>query len=659
MPKVPGAGIRRLLPSLIALALAALVVSPVARADTTSIVPFNGDLTMPAGIVRDNGGSIWVTDALLGVCKVDAVSHRLIQDGAWCGGTHAGPVAAFQLAFDRASSSLFVAEGSSHSSGVWRLKIDPATDVITSGTRIVADPDRVFGLALGNDGGTPVIDYTTKRLNIIHRILNPVTCSPCSSQTDVGSAMTAGPMSLARVGSVLYIADNAMGVTRIPDASAPGQVATPVPGFPGGIATAVAADLVRGRVYAGTTNGPGLADQVGAIKVGADGLPTGSPETYVSGLSTVGALWVDADGTLLVGDAPGPTPDVPGDGRLQSASLVVLGRPVAKITSGPGTFSNGGSASWQVSGPSGSTFECRLDAPNDAAPWTPCGAAPSATVTSASLGAGELSEGSHTFEVRAVSSDPTIGAGPVQKATFIVDRSAPSVFIDTAASDADVTGTDATMRFTSNDPAAAYSCSLDGSAPAPCSDPRTYSGLAPGAHLFTVSARDAAGNTSAAATFSFTVHAPASTQPAPGGSGGDSRSTVPAPTVPATPAPDATWLFTKSLCPISMRLVRPRVHLNKLFAARRIVTEFTVPKGAREAQISLYRTNRRSVGASAKPMALVTLELKADKLQHLSLTLDRRQRARLRSGHYLVGVLLTDGADHYGPSRFSRLTVLR
>ena len=55
----------------------------------------------------------------------------------------------------------------------------------------------------------------------------------------------------------------------------------------------------------------------------------------------------------------------------------------------------------------------------------------------------------------------------------------------------------------------------------------------------------------------------------------------------------------------------------------------------------------------------VTLKLEAGKLQHLSLILNRRQRARLRSGHYLVGVLLTDGADHYGPSRFSRLTVLR
>jgi hypothetical protein len=656
MRMVRAKGPRRLVPSIVAFALGALLAAPAARADTTSVVPFNGDLTMPAGLVRDNAGSIWVTDALLGVCKVDAASHRLVQDGAWCGGTHAGPVAAFQLAFDPASSSLFVAEGSSHSSGVWRLTVNPATDTISAGTKIVADPDRVFGLALGNDGGTPVIDYTTKRLNIIHRILNPATCSPCSSTTDVGSAMTAGPTSLARVGNVLYIAES-VGVTRIADASALGQVATPVPGFPGGIATAVAADLVRGRVYAGTTNGPGLADQVAAMKVGADGLPTGSAETYVSGLSAVGALFADADGSLLVGDAPGPTPDVPGNGRLQSASLVALGRPVAKIVSGPGTFSAGHSASWVVSGPTGSTFECRLDAPNDATPWTACGAAPSATVDSASLGKPTLGEGSHTFEVRAVSPDPTIGVGPVQKAMFIVDTSAPTVFIDNAASDADITGAQITMRFSSSDGTAAFSCSMDGSFPAPCSDPKTYTGVGPGFHVFTVTARDQAGNTSAAQTFGFTMHAPAApaSQPAPGP---DSRSIAPAPEAPA-PAPEATWHFTSSLRAAAMRLIRPHVHLRKLFTGRRIVTEFTVPAGAHEAQISLYRTNRRSVDANAKPTALVTLKLEPGKLQHLALTLSRRQGQRLRTGHYLVGVLLTDGADHYGPSRFSRLTVLR
>src|SRR2546423_14282212 len=94
MPKVRGEGRRRLASSLVALALAGLIITPAARADTTTIVPFNGDLTMPAGLVRDNAGSTWVTDALLGVCKVDAVSHRLIQDGTWCGGAHAGAAAA-------------------------------------------------------------------------------------------------------------------------------------------------------------------------------------------------------------------------------------------------------------------------------------------------------------------------------------------------------------------------------------------------------------------------------------------------------------------------------------------------------------------------------------------------------------------------------------
>jgi hypothetical protein len=108
-----------------------------------------------------------------------------------------------------------------------------------------------------------------------------------------------------------------------------------------------------------------------------------------------------------------------------------------------------------------------------------------------------------------------------------------------------------------------------------------------------------------------------------------------------------------------MRLVRPRVSVDKLFGRRRIVTEFTVPAGARTAQISLWRTNLMRVGANRPPMALVTLKLHEGARQHLALTLTRRQALRLRKGHYLVGVLLTDGADHYGPSGFRRLTLVR
>jgi hypothetical protein len=660
MPKVRGEGRGRLRTALVAaLALVGAVIAPAAHADTSTIVPSGTSLTLPAGVALDSAGTIWVSDALLGICRVDPVTHAVVQDGVWCAGTHAGPVAPFQLAFDASSNSLFVAEGSSHSNGIWKLTVDPATAKITAGTKILADPDRAFGLALGNDGGTPVLDYTTKRSSLIHRIANPATCSPCDA-TMAGTAMNPGVTSIARLGAALYLAEP-NGVTRIDDASVVGQAAVPVPGFPGGFATAVAVDAANGRVYAGTSNANAAADGLPAInapdQVAALKVATGASETYVSGVNAVGALAAGPDGTLLIGDAPaGGLNENPGNGRLVSATLTPLGRPVARITSGPGNYTTGNSAGWQVSGPSGSTFECRLDAPSDAAPWTPCGSAPTATIDSSSLGDSTLSEGTHRFEVRAVSPDPTIGAGPTATSSFTVDRSAPTVTINNGPADADVTGTDATMRFSSNDAGASYLCTLDGAGATLCSDPKLYSGLAPGAHVFSVTARDAAGNASAPATFSFTTHAAPSTASPSTSPPAIDRSTTPAPA--AAPEPAATWHFTSALQPSAMRLVRPRVTRAKLAKGRRVAVEFTVPRGAGTAQISIWRTNRMTMGASQPPMALVTLNLAAGRSQHLALTLTRAQARRLRAGRYLIGVLLTDGADHYGPSSFRRLTVV-
>ena len=54
------------------------------------------------------------------------------------------------------------------------------------------------------------------------------------------------------------------------------------------------------------------------------------------------------------------------------------------------------------------------------------------------------------------------------------------------------TSTTATFEFTSNK-AGTFQCSLDGSAFATCSTPKTYSGLTTGGHTFKVRARDVAG----------------------------------------------------------------------------------------------------------------------------------------------------------------------
>ncbi|PYV78310.1 MAG: hypothetical protein DMG96_08305 [Acidobacteria bacterium] len=84
-----------------------------------------------------------------------------------------------------------------------------------------------------------------------------------------------------------------------------------------------------------------------------------------------------------------------------------------------------------------------------------------------------------------------------------------------------------------------FLCQLDSSAFTACSSPATYSGLSQGSHTFSVKARDAAGNQSAAASFTWTVD-----------------TTVPPPTITSTPAnptnqTSATFSFTDTEAGVS------------------------------------------------------------------------------------------------------------
>jgi hypothetical protein len=95
-----------------------------------------------------------------------------------------------------------------------------------------------------------------------------------------------------------------------------------------------------------------------------------------------------------------------------------------------------------------------------------------------------------------------------------------------------VTGsTTATFYFVSSSAGSTFQCSLDGGAWTTCTSPQTYSGLASGAHTFSVKATDPAGNVDATpATSSWTVDtsAPVVTlsSPAPGSYTNDSTPSV-------------------------------------------------------------------------------------------------------------------------------------
>lgn len=192
------------------------------------------------------------------------------------------------------------------------------------------------------------------------------------------------------------------------------------------------------------------------------------PATYTGTAGTIYTLNVRAK----LGTVADPTP--------ATRSWTTPAVPDTTITAGPTGVTNSASPSFSftASPSSGATFECSMDS---STAWSAC--------TSPKAYAG-LSEGAHTFRVRAVNAsgpDPS----PAER-SFTVDTIAPNTTITSAAP----TGTASpSFTFTSSETGSTFECSMDSTtAFSACTSPKAYSGLAAGAHTFYVRARDAAGN---------------------------------------------------------------------------------------------------------------------------------------------------------------------
>jgi hypothetical protein len=132
--------------------------------------------------------------------------------------------------------------------------------------------------------------------------------------------------------------------------------------------------------------------------------------------------------------------------------------------------------------------------------------------------------GNHTFEVRArdaagnVDATPAASAWTVTTATPPADTTAPTTSVTSTPANP-TTSTSAAFAFTGADDVTAtgaltFQCSLDNAAYGTCASPKTYTGLAVGAHNVRIRARDAAGNVDAsAASFTWTIAAPDTTAP--------------------------------------------------------------------------------------------------------------------------------------------------
>lgn len=146
-------------------------------------------------------------------------------------------------------------------------------------------------------------------------------------------------------------------------------------------------------------------------------------------------------------------------------------------------------------------FECRLNSSG----WFPCGS----PFTTAGL-----PQGTNVFSARAVRDDgqrldedwtPTVR-------TFKVDSVAPATsFTAGPANNSWIAGPDTSFDFASNEAGSTLECKLDAGSWAPCTSPKSLTGLSTASHTFMTRATDAAGNVGAVTGRSFDVGAPHAT----------------------------------------------------------------------------------------------------------------------------------------------------
>ncbi|MGD0272769.1 MAG: ELWxxDGT repeat protein [Gaiellaceae bacterium] len=158
--------------------------------------------------------------------------------------------------------------------------------------------------------------------------------------------------------------------------------------------------------------------------------------------------------------------------------------PETQIGSGPSGFTRTKSATFTFSSPETSVvFECKLDS----TAWAACSSPKSYT---------GLSDGAHTFNVRAKDLVGNIDASPAKR-SFTVDTHAPQTKI--AKHPKKVVSTEkATTKviftFTSSEKSSRFACKLDKKTWKSCSSRTTYK-VKPGKHTLLVRATDRAGNT--------------------------------------------------------------------------------------------------------------------------------------------------------------------
>ena len=170
-----------------------------------------------------------------------------------------------------------------------------------------------------------------------------------------------------------------------------------------------------------------------------------------------------------------------------TGALLVTPEPPALSTL-PDSPTRSTSASISITGAADASFSCSVD-----------GASYSTCTSPVRLSG--LADGSHSLKVKQTLNGR---ASSAVEATWNVDLTAPAAPQIDAAPAAVLKSRSGSVTF-SSEPGATFTCSLDSGQFAPCSSPKSFSGLADGRHSLAVKATDRVGNVSIAAVSTWRV----------------------------------------------------------------------------------------------------------------------------------------------------------
>ena len=219
------------------------------------------------------------------------------------------------------------------------------------------------------------------------------------------------------------------------------------------------------------------------------------------------APFTNADGRFVVFWS-GASNLVPGDtngfhdGFLRDTAPAVAPPAPALTDTNPTSPANYNSPKIRGSAPPGSTVNLytRSDC---SGPPTTTGTA--ARFSTAGIGVSVADDSMTILHATATDADGNTSDCSTDSITYVEDSTAPETTI-TLGPAGTINSTAATFAFASSEAGSSFACRLDSGAWAACASPKTYGGLADGAHTFSVSATDSAGNTDRSpATHDFSV----------------------------------------------------------------------------------------------------------------------------------------------------------